>query len=141
MPWAQLLAALAPHYFPDSERRRGRPPIGLDRILRMYFLQQWFGLSDEGLEDAIYDSQALRGFLGIDLGRERLPDATTLLQFRWLLETQSLTELILETVNAGLHERGLLLSRGMLVDATIIAAPPSTKNRAHPRDPLPSHDQ
>jgi len=135
VPWAALLAALAPHYFPDCEGRRGRPPIGLDRMLRMYFLQQWFGLSDEGLEDAIYDSQALRAFLRIDLGRERVPDATTLLQFRRWLETRGLTESIFETVNAGLRERGLLLSKGTMVDATILAAPPSTKNREQARDP------
>jgi len=135
VPWAVLLAVLAAHYFPDSEGRRGRPPIGLDRMLRMYFLQQWFGLSDEGLEDAIYDSQALRAFLRIDLGRERVPDATTLLQFRRWLETHGLTESIFETVNAGLRERGLLLSKGTMVDATILAAPPSTKNREQARDP------
>jgi IS5 family transposase len=135
VPWAALLAALAPHYFPDCEGRRGRPPIGLDRMLRMYFLQQWFGLSDEGLEDAIYDSQALRAFLRIDLGREGVPDATTLLQFRRWLETRGLTESIFETVNAGLRERGLLLSKGTMVDATILAAPPSTKNREQARDP------
>jgi IS5 family transposase len=135
VPWAALLGVLAPHYYPGSEGRPGRPPIGLERMLRMYFLQQWFGLSDEGLEDAIYDSQALRGFLGIDLGREAVPDATTLLGFRHLLEQQGLTELIFETVNAGLRERGLMLSKGTITDATIIAAPPSTKNREKARDP------
>jgi IS5 family transposase len=135
VPWAALLAVLAPHYFPGAEGRRGRPPIGLERMLRMYFLQQWFGLSDEGLEDAIYDSQALRGFLGLDLGREAVPDATTLLGFRHLLEAQGLTERIFETVNAGLRAQGLMLSKGTVVDATIIAAPPSTKNRDKARDP------
>lgn len=135
VPWAALLAALAPHYFPDAAGRRGRPPIGLERMLRMYFLQQWFGLSDEGLEDAIYDSQALRAFLGIDLGREAVPDATTLLGFRHLLEEQGLTEAIFETVNQGLRAQGLMLSKGTVVDATIIAAPPSTKNRDKARDP------
>ena len=134
VPWETLLTALAPYYFPGSEGRRGRPPIGLERMLRMYFLQQWFGLSDEGLEDAIYDSQALRAFLGIDLGRESVPDATTLLQFRRLLETHALTERIFDTVNAELRERGLMLSKGTMVDATILAAPPSTKNRARARD-------
>jgi len=101
----------------------------------MDFLQQWFGPSDEGLEDAIDDSQALRGFLGIDLGREAVPDATTLLGFRHLLEQQGLNEAIFETVNAGLRAQGLMLSRGTVVDATIIAAPPSTKNREKARDP------
>jgi len=135
VPWAALLAALAPHYYPGSEGRRGRPPIGLERMLRMYFLQLWFGLADEALEDAIYDSQALRGFLGIDLGRESVPDATTLLQFRRLLEDKALAATIFETVNAELRTRGLLLSKGTLVDATIIAAPSSTKNRDGARDP------
>ena len=135
VPWAALLGALAPYYYPGAEGRPGHPPIGLERMLRMYFLQQWFGLSDEGLEDAIYDSQALRGFLGIDLGREAVPDAATLLGFRHLLEEQGLTELIFETVNAGLRERGLMLSKGTTTDATIIAAPPSTKNRDKARDP------
>ena len=135
VPWAALLAVLAPHDFPGAEGRRGRPPIGLERMLRMYFLQQWFGLSDEGLEDAIYDSQALRGFLGLDLGREAVPDATTLLGFRHLLEAQGLTERIFQTVNAGLRARGLMLAKGTVTDATIIAAPPSTKNRDKARDP------
>jgi IS5 family transposase len=132
VPWAALLAA---DYYLGSKGRRGRPPIGLERMLRMYFLQQWFGLADEALEDAVYDSQALRGFLGIDLGREAVPDATTLLQFRRLLEEQELAATILETVNAELRARGLLLTKGTLVDATIIAAPSSTKNRAGARDP------
>ena len=135
VPWAALLAALAPYYYPGAEGRPGHPPIGLERMLRMYVLQQWFGLSDEGLEDAIYDSQALRGFLGIDLGRESVPDATTLLGFRHLLERHALTEQIFETVNAGLRAQGLMLAKGTMVDATIIAAPPSTKNRVKARDP------
>jgi len=135
VPWAALLGALAPYYYPGAEGRPGHPPIGLERMLRMYFLQQWFGLSDEGLEDAIYDSQALRGFLGIDLGRETVPDATTLLGFRHLLERHALTERIFETVNAGLRAHGLMVAKGTVVDATIIAAPPSTKNRAKTRDP------
>ena len=135
VPWTELLKALEPFYYPDSAGKRGRPPIGLERMLRMYFLQQWFGLSDEGLEDSVYDSQAMRGFLGIDLSREGVPDATTLLGFRHLLEAHDLTATIFETINAQLRERGLLLAKGTLVDATIIAAPPSTKNRAKARDP------
>ena len=134
VPWAALLAALAPHDCPGAQGRRGRPPIGLERMLRLYFLQQCFGLSDEGLEDAIYDSQALRGFLRLELGREAVPDATTLLGFRHLLAAQGLTELIFETVNAGLRARGLMLSKGTVIDATIIAAPPSRKNRDKARD-------
>ena len=101
----------------------------------MYCLQQWFGLSDEGLEDAIYDSQAMRGFIGIDLARESVPDATTLLKFRRLLEEHQLTASIFGEINAHLAERGLLLREGTMVDATIIEAPPSTKNQEKARDP------
>jgi IS5 family transposase len=135
VPWAALLAMLSPYYYPTAGQGRGRPPIGLERMLRMYFLQQWFGLADEALEDAIYDSQAFRTFLGLDLGRESVPDATTLLNFRHLMEEHGLTERIFETVKELLRERGLLLERGTLVDATIIAAPASTKNKDHARDP------
>ncbi len=108
-------------------------------MLRLYFLQQWFGLADEALEDAVYDSQAFRGFLGMDLGREAVPDATTLLKFRHRLETAGLTKTIFETVNQLLRERGLLMNKGTLVDATIIAAPASTKNKDHGRDAERGH--
>ncbi len=135
VPWALLLEMLAPHYYPNAGQGRGRPPIGLERMLRMYFLQQWYGLADEALEDAIYDSQAFRGFLGIDLGREGVPDATTLLGFRRLLEEKELTKRILDTINADLRARGLLLEKGTLVDASIFAAPSSTKNKDKARDP------
>jgi len=101
----------------------------------MYFVQQWYALADEALEDAIYDSQALRDFVGIDLGVESVPDATTLLKFRHLLEKQALTQVIFEQINGHLAERGMLMREGTIVDATIIAAPPSTKNRAKARDP------
>jgi transposase, IS5 family len=104
-------------------------------MLRMYFLQQWFGLADEALEDAIYDSQAFRAFLGIDLGRESVPDATTLLRFRRLLEDNGLTGRIFETVKDLLRSRGLLLEKDTLLDATMIAAPASTKNQTKARDP------
>jgi IS5 family transposase len=103
-------------------------------MLRIYCLQQWFGLSDEGLEDAIYDSQAMRSFIGIDLARESVPDATTLLKFRRLLEAHQLTEAIFREINAHLSERGLLLREGTMVDATIIEAPSSTKNETKARD-------
>ena len=132
VPWARLCAVIAPHY-PKGER--GRPPIGLERMLRLYFLQQWYALADEALEDALYDSAALRAFAGIDLSSESVPDATTLLKFRHLLERHQLTAAIFEEVNAMLRESGLLLSRGTLVDATIVAAPSSTKNRTGKRDP------
>lgn len=132
-PWGELLATLAPHY-PKGEGR-GRPPIGLERMLRMYIVQQTLGLSDEGIEDALYDSHAIRNFVGIDLGREAAPDATTLLKFRHLLETKKLTLQVFGTIKAHLTDKGLLLREGTVVDATIIAAPSSTKNRTGERDP------
>ena len=139
VPWARLLEALRPHYYPTASKGPGRPPIGLERMLRLYFLQQWFGLADEALEDAVYDSQAFRGFLGLDLGREAVPDATTLLKFRHRLETAGLTKTIFDTINALLRERSLLMNQGTWVDATIIAAPSSTKNQARARDPDMGH--
>jgi len=135
VPWQRLLDALSPSYYPDAAGKRGRPPTPLDRMLRIYFLQQWYGLADEALEDAIYDSQAMRDFVGIDLSIESVPDATTLLRFRHLLERHSLTQRIFEEINASLAERGLFMREGTIVDATIIAAAPSTKNKAKQRDP------
>ena len=132
-PWSVLIAEIAPFY-PKGEGR-GRPPMGLERMLRMYVAQQCFGLSDEGVEDAIYDSQALRGFVGIDLSREGAPDATTLLKFRRLLEAHQLTERIFAAINVHLADKGMLLKEGTVVDATIIAAPSSTKNQSEGRDP------
>lgn len=132
IPWKQLLAVIEPHY-PKGER--GRPPVGLERMLRVYFLQQWYGLADEALEDAIYDSQALQQFARIDLSAEGVPDATTLLNFRHLLETHDLCKGLFSAINADLTARGLLLREGTLVDATLIAAPPSTKNKERKRDP------
>ena len=133
VPWTRLESLIEPHY--PTGGRVGRQPIGVPRMLRMYFLQQWFGLADEALEDAIYDSQAMREFVVIDLARESVPDATTLLKFRRLLEEHGLTAKLFEGINAHLAERGLLLREGTMVDATIIAAPPSTKNKDHARDP------
>jgi len=104
-------------------------------MLRMYIAQQCFGLSDEGIEDALYDSHAIRQFVGIDLAREDAPDATTLLKFRRLLERRELTRRIFEAINAHLADQGLMLRSGTIVDATLIAASPSTKNRARARDP------
>ncbi len=132
-PWAALVAELEPFY-PKGEGR-GRPPIGLERMLRMYIAQQCFGLSDEGTEDAIYDSQAIRGFVRIDLSREAAPDATTLLKFRRLLETHTLTARIFASINSHLAAKGLMLKEGTVVDATIISAPSSTKNQSGQRDP------
>jgi IS5 family transposase len=132
VPWARLVGVIEPHY---PTGRRGRPPVGLERMLRLYFLQQWYALADEALEDAIYDSQAMRLFAGIDLSVESVPDATTLLKFRHLLEEHTLTPRLFAEINALLGERQLLMKEGSIVDATIIAAAPSTKNRAHARDP------
>jgi IS5 family transposase len=135
VPWEALIAALKPYYFPDAYTGPGRRPIGLERMLRMYCLQQWYALADEAVEDAIYDSQALRNFVSVDLSHESVPDATTLLGFRHLLEEHGLTKTLFETVNSHLRERGLLLSKGTLIDATILAAPSSSKNKQKARDP------
>ncbi len=132
-PWRELVAVIEPHY-PKGEGR-GRPPMGVERMLRMYIAQQCFGLSDEGIEDALYDSQAIRRFVGVDLARESAPDATTLLKFRRLLEEKDLTSSIFTAINAHLAERGLMLRQGTIVDATLIAAPSSTKNQGGERDP------
>ena len=132
-PWSRLMEVIEPHY--PKSGRRGRPPIGLGRMLRMYFVQQWYGLADEAVEDAIYDSQALRRFMAIDLCKQSVPDATTLMGFRHLLEANDLSQTMLAEINAMLKERGLLMSQGTLVDATLIAAPSSTKNKKHARDP------
>lgn len=132
-PWSALIAEIEPFY-PKGDGR-GRPPIGLERMLRMYIAQQCFGFSDEGTEDAIYDSQAVRGFIGIDLNREAAPDATTLLKFRRLLEKHELTKRVFSAINEHLTKKGLMLREGSVVDATIIAAPSSTKNQTGERDP------
>src|SRR5271168_4823785 len=132
IPWAGLLAVLEP-FHPKGER--GRPPVGLERMLRMYFLQQWYGLADEAIEDAIYDSQAMRGFARIDLAADGVPDATTLLKFRRLLETNDLCKGLFNAINADLAKRGLMMREGTLVDATLLAAPPSTNNQEKKRDP------
>ena len=132
IPWPQLLAVIQPFY-PKGER--GRPPIGLERMLRVYFLQQWHALADEALEDALYDSQALQRFARIDLNAEGVPDATTLLNFRHLLERHDLCKGLFTAINADLAVRGLWLREGTLVDATLIAAPSSTKNQDKQRDP------
>jgi IS5 family transposase len=132
IPWQSLMAVIEPFY---PKGQRGRPPIELERMLRMYFLQQWYGLADEAVEDAIYDSQSMRGFTRIDLGADGVPDATTLLKFRRLLETNDLCKALFTAINADLEARGLMMREGTLVDATLIAAPPSTKNKEKKRDP------
>jgi transposase, IS5 family len=133
VPWARLMAVIEPLY--PTSGRVGRQPTGLAKMLRMYCLQQWYGLADEALEDALYDSQALRDFVGIDLSHESVPDATTLLKFRRLLNDNNLTRALFDEINAHLGEKGLLMRAGTIVDATIIAAPSSTKNEDKARDP------
>ena len=132
IPWTKLLAVIEPHYLKGE---RGRPPIGLERMLRVYFPRQWYALADEALEDALYDSQALQHFARIDLRAEGVPDATTLLKFRRLLETHDLCQGLFTAIDSDLAARGLLLRKGTLVDATLIAAPSSTKNSEKQRDP------
>jgi len=131
VPWARLVSLIKPHY---PKGLRGRPPMGIERMLRVYFLQQWYGLADEALEDAIYDSQAMRLFAGIDLSQEGVPDATTLLKFRHLLEQHDLTRSIFEEITTMLSEQKCLMKEGTIVDATIIAPPSSTKNQSRQRD-------
>jgi len=132
VPWSELEALIAPHY---PKTGKGRQPVGLGIMLRIYFLQHWFNLSDPGAEDALYESPALRGFAGIDLGRAAAPDETTILNFRHLLEKHELNGKILDTVNLYLESQGIRISTGTIVDATIISAPSSTKNEKKQRDP------
>ena len=132
VPWRKLCALIEPHY---PKAGNGRPPIGVERMLRIYFLQQWFNLSDPGVEEALYDSEVMRGFAGVDLGREPVPDETTICKFRHLLEKHQLGGEMLETVNLHLQSRGIRISTGTIVDASLIDAPSSTKNREEKRDP------
>jgi IS5 family transposase len=132
MPWPELCAVVQPHY-PKGEG--GRPPIGLERMVRMLCVQHWFNLADEACEEALYDSASLRSFVGIDLGRERVPDATTLLKFRRLLETHHLGQALFAKVGEVLQAHGMKVGMGTIVDATIISAPSSTKNKDKKRDP------
>jgi transposase, IS5 family len=132
VPWRELCARIAPVY-PRAEN--GRPPIGLERMLRMYFLQHWFNLSDPAVEEALYDSPTMRAFVGIDLGREPVPDETTVCKFRHLLEDHRLGQVVFEIVAQHLRAQGVTVSTGTIVDATIISAPSSTKNATGTRDP------
>jgi len=134
VPWTALCALITPVY-PKASQSGGRPPIGLERMLRMYFLQHWYNLSDPAVEESLYDSQAMRRFVGIDLGREPVPDETTLCKFRHLLERNNLGKKIFAATWKHLEANGFSVSRGTIVDATIIAAPPSTKNKDKARDP------
>jgi len=132
IPWAQLIALIAPYY---PKAGQGRQPLGLEKMLRIYFLQQWFNLSDPQAEDAIYDSESMRRFAGVELSEDVVPDETTILRFRHLLEQHALTQAIFAAVRDLLAEKRLLLQSGTIVDATIVAAPSSTKNAAQARDP------
>ncbi|MBP6764684.1 MAG: IS5 family transposase [Rubrivivax sp.] len=132
VPWAALCEVIEPHY---PKAGNGRPPVGLERMLRMYFVQHWFNLADAACEDALLDSPALRRFVGIDLGRERVPDATTLLKFRRLLDEHKLGQALFAKVGEVLQEQGMKVGTGTIVDATIISAPSSTKNTQKKRDP------
>jgi len=133
IPWAEWVKVIEPFYYPD--RTRGRKPLGLEKMLRMYLLQCWFNLSDEGVEDAIYDSYAMRKFMGLNFLTEKVPDATTLLHFRHMLEESRAGEAMFEAINGVLEANGLIMHGGTIVDATIISAPSSTKNQDKARDP------
>jgi len=132
VPWAVLLSLIEPYY---PKAGKGRRPYPLDVMLRIYFLQQWYQLSDPGAEEALYDSQSMRAFAGLELGRDAIPDETTILNFRHLLEAHDLTKAIFDAVSAHLEDRGALLRGGTIMDATLIAASPSTKNKDRKRDP------
>ncbi len=133
IPWKALSKVIKPYY--PKPKGAGRRPIGIQRMLRIHFLQHWFELSDPGAEEALYDSRAMRQFVGIDLGKEPVPDETTILNFRHLMERHNLGDEMFRLVNVYLAENGLKVSRGTIVDATIIDAPTSTKNKDKARDP------
>ena len=131
IPWEELEQIIKPYY---PKAGNGRQPMPLGRMLRIYFMQQWYGLSDPAMEDALYDIESMRRFAGIDLEVDVIPDETTILHFRHLLEKHQLTKKIFEKTQQYLAEKGLLLREGTIVDATIISAPSSTKNQDKTRD-------
>ena len=133
VPWEALEALIEPHY--PREGRRGRPPMPLSTMLRIHFMQQWYALSDPGMEDALYEIESMRRFAGIELNEEAIPDETTILKFRRLLVTHELSAKILSEVNAHLEGLGMLMRKGTIVDATIVNAPSSIKNKDVKRDP------
>ena len=133
IPWAELTEVIKPFY--PAPKKAGRRPVGIERMLRIHFLQHWFELSDPAAEEALYDSRAMRQFVGIDLGKEAVPDETTILKFRHLMEAHNLGDQLFHLVNEYLIENGLKVNRGTIVDATIINAPTSTKNKDKARDP------
>src|SRR5271154_736472 len=132
IPWRRLLGLIEPHY---PKAGNGRQPLGLEKMLRIYFRQQWFNLPDPQAEDAIYDSESMRRFARVELGDDAVPDETTILRLRHRLEQHGLTCAIFEAIGSLREARGLLLRAGTIVDATIIAAPSSTKNASATRDP------
>ena len=132
IPWERFLSLIEPYY---PKAGNGRPPMGLEKMLRIYFLQQWFNLSDPGAEEALYDSESMRRFARIELGEDTIPDESTILLFRHLLERHELTRALFQETAALLEEKNLLLKTGTIVDATIIEAPSSTKNDKQMRDP------
>lgn len=132
IPWEEWVDLIKPHYFSG---KRGRPPKGIEKMLRMYLLQCWFTLSDEGVEDAIYDSYAFRKFMGINFLEEQVPDATTLLHFRRIMEESKIGEQLFRAINYVIEQSGYMMRGGTIVDATIINAPSSTKNAEKARDP------
>lgn len=132
IPWEEWIAYIKPYYYKGE---KGRPPKGIKKMLKMYLLQNWFNLSDEGVEEAIYDSYAMRKFMGIDFFKEQVPDATTLLKFRRIIEQNELGKVIFNAINTGLEKSGHIMKGGTIVDATIIDAPSSTKNKEKARDP------
>ena len=132
IPWSYWVEMIRPYYF---NNKRGRKPIGIEVMLRMYLMQIWFNLSDEGIEDSIYDSYAMRSFMHIDFNEQQVPDATTLLKFRHMLEKNKIGEKIFADVNKRLDKSGLIMHGGTIVDASLIAAPKSTKNKTGERDP------
>lgn len=133
IPWKEMTKAIAPYY--PNPKGAGRRPVGLERMLRIHFLQHWFELSDPGVEETLYDSRAMRAFVGIDLGKEPVPDETTILNFRHLMERHNLADELFRLVNVYLAENGMKINRGTIVDASIINAPTSTKNKDKQRDP------
>lgn len=134
VPWSEMVALIAPHA-PARNAKGGRPPFAVATMLRIHFLQQWFNLSDPAMEEALYDMPMFREFAGLDMGEDHLPDESTILRFRHLLEAHNLSLQLLATVNATLTAKGLLLKQGTAIDATLIAAPSSTKNDRGERDP------
>ena len=134
VPWQPLLDLIEPHY-PKTSSKGGRPPYPLATMLRIHLMQQWYSLSDPAMEDALIEVATIRRFAGIDLISDRIPDETTILSFRHLLEKHDLGQKIFETVKADLKQRGMAMKQGTIIDATLISAPSSTKNKTGERDP------